>query len=120
MSLTLAGRNIALPTLLPGTLYIALHTGNPGDAGSANQLADGSYTRQPTAFAVNTSTGTAASSSALNFTLSATATLTHISIWTAASGGTCVSSQPLTAPVSASAGTFTIAAGDINLGGVSP
>jgi hypothetical protein len=117
MSLTLSARNSILPSLYSGTVYVALHTGNPGDSGSANELTTSGYTRQAATFTVNTTTGTAALVAALNFNISSTVTLTHISIWSAASGGSASTRQPLLAPVQVSSGTFTIAAGDITIGG---
>ena len=119
MSLTLSARNTILPTLFSGTVYIALHTGNPGDSGSANEVSGGGYARQPATFTIDPSTGTVALSAGLNFTVGSTMTLTHISIWSAVSGGTASNRQPLTAPVEVSSGTFTIAAGDITVGGAS-
>lgn len=119
MSLTLSARNTILPVLLPGTVYIGLHTGNPGDTAAANEVASGSYSRQAATFTINTGTGTAISNETLNFNLSAAMTITHISMWSAATGGTALEKQPLSAPVAVTSGTFTIAAGDITLGGAS-
>jgi hypothetical protein len=116
MSLTLSARNTILPTLFSGTVYIALHTGNPGDTASANEVSGGGYARQPATFSIDSSTGTAILSGALTFTVDSSLTLTHISMWSAASGGTASNRQPLTSPVQAS-GTFTIATGDITVGG---
>lgn len=118
MSLTLSARNTVLPIILPGTVYIALHTSNPGDTASANEVADGSYVRQPVTFTIDTGTGTAVSDDTLTYELAATHTITHISIWSSASGGTAVESQPLTVPVTVTNGSFIIAAGNITLGGV--
>lgn len=117
MSLTLSARNSILPSLFSGTVYVALHTGSPGDTGSGNELATSGYARQAATFSVNTSTGTASLVAAVNFNVSATVTLTHISIWSAATGGSASTSQPLLAPVQVTSGTFTIAAGDITVGG---
>lgn len=117
MSLTLSARNSILPGLYSGTVYVALHTDNPGDSGSADELSTSGYTRQPATFNVDTGTGTASLAAALNFNISSTVTLTHISIWSAATGGAASTRQPLLAPVVVSSGTFTIAAGDITIGG---
>lgn len=119
MSLTLSARNTVLPLLLSGTVYIALHTANPGDTAAANEVTDASYARQAATFSVNTGTGTAISNETLNFHFAAAATVTHVSMWSAATGGTATERQPLSAPVDVTSGTFTIAAGDITLGGVS-
>ncbi|WP_432130631.1 phage tail fiber protein [Streptomyces tendae] len=102
-----------------GTAYSAvagtfaqLHTGDPGAAGTSN-VSVGSTTRNSFTFA--------ASSSGSALTLSATPaawtnggtseTLTHISVWTAASGGTFLFSAALTASKAwASADTFELSA----------
>ena len=117
MSLTLSARNSILPSLLSGTVYIALHTGAPGDSATANEVTDGSYSRKPATFSINAATGTAILDAAITFSLSSTLTLTHISIWSAASGGNASNSQPLTAPTQVASGSFTIAAGGITIGG---
>lgn len=116
MSLTLSARNTVLPTLFSGTVYVALHSGNPGDTASANELSGGGYARQPATFSIDNSTGTASLVSGVSFTVSGTVTITHISMWSAATGGTAFNRQPLASPVQAS-GTFTIATGDITVGG---
>lgn len=118
MSLTLSARNTILPLILPGTVYVALHTSNPGDTASANEVSDSSYARQPATFTINTDSGLAVSNETLTFSLAASHTITHISLWSAATGGTAVESQTLTSAVSVTDGTFIIGAGNITLGGV--
>lgn len=120
MSLTLAGRNQVLPSLLTGTLYVALHSADPGDAGTNNELTDGNYTRQAVAFSVDSATGLASNTSALSFpTLAGAAMVTHISIKTAATDGTTLVRQPLAAGQSFNAaGVPSFAAGAITVGGV--
>ena len=71
----------------PANLYVKLHTGDPGAAGTANASAN--TTRQLVTFAAS-SGGTMAkdnSPSWINWT-NGSETLTHLSLWTAASGGT--------------------------------
>lgn len=117
MSLTLSARNSVLPTLFAGTVYVALHAGNPGDSATSNEISGGGYARQPASFNIDTGTGTAILGAGLTFSVGSNFTLTHISMWSAASGGSAFNKQPLTAPVQVSSGTFTIAAGDITTGG---
>ena len=74
-------------TALPATLYVQLHVGNPGAAGTANVAtlsARQSFTR-------GAATAGAASNVNLLQWLSAPATedLTHLSVWSASSAGTC-------------------------------
>lgn len=98
-----------------GTAYSAvagtfaqLHTGDPGAAGTAS-VSVGSTTRNSFTFAASSS-GSALSLSAAPaaWTNGGTSeTLTHISVWTAASGGTFLFSVALTASKAwASADTF--------------
>ena len=76
-----------------GSLYIALHTGDPGEAGTAatSEAAYGSYARQAVARTVGgwTVSGNQASNAALiQFPecSSGSETITHVSITTAVSG----------------------------------
>lgn len=76
-----------------GSLYVALHTGDPGEAGTAatNESAYGSYARQ--AVARSAAGWTVSGNQAVNFALiqfpectSGSETITHVSITTAVSG----------------------------------
>jgi len=69
------------------TLYIGLHTGDPGDWGVANELSYTSYERQPIAFLTADSTGTVNSTDVV-FAVTDTevGTVTHYSIHSAATG----------------------------------
>lgn len=95
-----------------GSLYIALHTGDPGEAGTAttSECAYGSYARVAVARTVGgwTVSGNVASNTALaQFPecSSSTETVTHVSITTAASGASKILySGQLTSPRSVSAG----------------
>ncbi|MEU1043958.1 hypothetical protein ABZ400_02225 [Streptomyces sp. NPDC005897] len=100
-----------------GTAYSAvagtfaqLHTGDPGAAGTAS-VSVGSTARNSFTFAASSS-GSALSLSAAPaaWTNGGTSeTLTHISVWTASTGGTFLFSVALTASKAwASADTFTI------------
>ncbi len=95
-----------------GSLYIALHTGDPGEAGTAttSECEYGSYARVAVARTVGgwTVSGNVASNTALaQFPecASSTETVTHVSITTAASGASKILySGQLTSPRSVSAG----------------
>jgi hypothetical protein len=102
-------------TAMPATLWVQLHTGNPGTNGTANVAADDrrrSFTR-------TTATGGTCSNAALIEWLSAPATedLTHISIHDASTAGNAWWVGEINdAPVSAVAGQATeIALGDLTL-----
>lgn len=77
-------------------VYVQLHTGQPGSAGTSNPGA-GSTTRLHAGFSAP-SGGTLSLSSAMGpWTNGGTnETLTDITLWTAASGGTFLASLPLT------------------------
>jgi hypothetical protein len=91
--------------------YAQLHTGDPGAAGTSN-VSVGSTTRNSFTFAASSSGSSLALSSApAAWTDGGTSeTLTHVSVWTAASGGTFLFSVALTASKAwASGDQFTLA-----------
>ncbi|MCX4816742.1 hypothetical protein OG601_47340 [Streptomyces sp. NBC_01239] len=90
--------------------YVQLHTGDPGAAGTSN-ISVGSTTRNSFTFASSSSGSALALSSAPSaWTNGGTSeTLTHISAWTASTGGTLLFTVALTASKAwGSADTFTI------------
>lgn len=96
----------------PSTLYVSLHTADPGATG-ASEVSGGSYARQAVTFAAP-SGGTASNSGVLNFTGMPAVTVTHISLWDAASAGTFHQSGALTSSVVVASGnTLQFAAGAI-------
>lgn len=84
----------------PTAWYVALHTGDPGEAGSANEIGAGvGYARQSAAFTSN-GDGTVDNDALITFgpnTNTNWGSVTHVSVWTAASGGSCLYKGPLTA-----------------------
>lgn len=75
------------PYTAPSTLYLALFTAAPSDAGGGTEVSGGAYARQAVTFTV---TGDTASNSAAVEFPTATAsygTVTHAAIFDAASGG---------------------------------
>lgn len=68
----------------PAGIYIKVHLGDPGAAGTANPSAV--TTRSQATFAA-ASAGAIALSNTPSFAMTATEALTHISAWDAASGG---------------------------------
>lgn len=90
------------------TPYLRLHTGDPGAAGTANASAE--TTRKQLTFADPAGTGSSAAT-AVSWTswAAGSETLTHISIWDAASGGNFKMSGALAASLSVTNGaTVTI------------
>ena len=85
------------------TVYLQLHTGDPGEDGTAN--AAGETTRQSVSFSA-ASGGSMSSSGTVSWTnLSTAETLTHWSAWDAASGGNALWTGALS-------GSATVASGD--------
>ena len=80
----------ATPTR-PSARYIALHTGDPTDAGSANELSGNGYARQSASFGA-ASSGSASNTGAVTFTASGGnfGTVAWCSIWDASTSGNCL------------------------------
>ena len=76
----------------PTATYCALHTADPTETGAVAQLTAGNgYSRQPVTF--NNAAQPFANSNLVSFGPCVTAdwgTITHFSIWDAASGGNCL------------------------------
>lgn len=92
--------------------YVKLHTGDPGEDGTAN--AAGETTRKSASFGTS-SGGTATSDADLTWTNVSTAeTLSHISMWDASTAGNCLGSGALTASKTVAVGdTFVIPSGSL-------
>ena len=97
------------------TVYVKLHLGDPGSAGTTNPAVE--TTRQQATF------GSAAASRAISNTVaiewtnvSTTETYTWVSLWTASSGGTFLGRDDLSSPAAVTANdTFRIPIGDLDL-----
>jgi hypothetical protein len=101
-------RAVAMPTA-PTGLFIQLHTGQPGAAGTSN-ISVGSSTRVAIAFATESGGANAQTGTAPTWTNGGTSeTLTHVSLWSAATSGTFYWSFPLTATQAwAATNTYTL------------
>lgn len=77
----------------PAGTYIKLHTADPGAAGTANPSAV--TTRSQATFSA-ASGGALALSNSPSFTMTATETITHISVWDASTAGNFLWSAALT------------------------
>lgn len=104
--------NEALDAWLASYTWVKLHIGDPGSAGTAN--AAGNTTRKQATWA--TASGGAVSNTNLLEWLSVSTSedYTHISLWTASSGGTFGGSGPVTANAVTAGDTFQFAIGDID------
>lgn len=86
-----------------GTLYVKLHTGDPGNLGTAN--ASAVTTRQQATFSTAAASGSISMSSiAANWSMTATETISHISLWDASTAGNFLWSVALTASKSVVSG----------------
>jgi hypothetical protein len=79
----------------PTAWFVGLHTGDPGETGASNEVlvgSDSAYIRQAVTMGAAT-TGTSASTTQVVYTpavAAGTYDVTHASIWTAATAGTCL------------------------------
>lgn len=99
----------------PATVYLALFTSDPGEAGGGSEVAGGSYAREAIAFNA-ASGGSCASSSDVLFEDLPAATITHVAIMDAATSGNMFYYGALTSSIPSSAGSdLTFTAGSITV-----
>lgn len=116
-----AEANAMLTAYMRGTAYngnatpfAKLHVGDPGAAGASN--AAGNTTRQAATFGSNASGGVISNTAQIQWTGVSTAEdYTHVSLWTASSGGSFLGSGPMTANAVQVGDTFTIPTGDLDI-----
>ena len=98
----------------PAAVWIKLHTGDPGAAGTSNAASN--TTRQSAVFGSATA-GSATTTNTITWTsVSATESYSHISAWDSDSGGALIWTDALEATRGLTAGdNFTISAGDIDI-----
>ena len=91
----------------PSTVYVKLHTGDPGEDGTSN--AAGNTSRQSAAWSA-ASSGSIATSATISWTnVSTSETYTHWSAWDASTAGNCLWSGALSSSAAVTAGdTFQI------------
>jgi hypothetical protein len=93
--------------------YVSLHTADPGNTG-ASEVTGGSYARQAGSFCAAAS-GALSNDANIDFTSMPAATVTHVGLWTAVSGGTWIGGGALTASKTTNSGdTLRIATGDLD------
>lgn len=97
------------------TVYVQLHTGDPGSAGTANVAAN--TTRQQATFGAGAASRTISNTVAIEWTsVSNTETYSWISLWSASTNGTFLGRDDLSSTASVTAGdTFRIPIGDLDL-----
>lgn len=113
MPLNNNGLNAQVSGLTAVATHASLHTALPNASGSS-EVTGGSYTREAITWAA-ASGGTAVTSAQIVFDVPTGTTITHLGYWSAASGGTFYGSRQLdTSQTFSSAGTYTIAAGNLS------
>lgn len=97
------------------TPYISLHTGDPGTTG-ASEVSGGSYAREDASAAFPAAASGAISSNAdVEFVDMPTATVTHVGVWEAVSGGNFIAGGALSSSVAVTSGeTFKFTSGDLD------
>lgn len=95
------------------TVYIKLHTGDPGDAGTANAATN--TTRDTVTFGA-ASGGTISNDNLLEWTsVPASEDYTHFSLWDDPTAGNCLWTGTITANAVTTGDTFQIASGDLDI-----
>lgn len=103
----------------PTAWWVALYTAAPSDSGGGTEVSTGGYARQSVTFDAATSPGgTTSNTGAVSFTASGAnyGTVTHIGIFTAATGGNLLWHGALTASKTVNDGdTLEFSIGNIDL-----
>lgn len=96
-------------------VWIKLHLGDPGAAGTANSAAEA--TRKQATFGSAAAASAISNTAALEWTnVAATEAYSHVSLWTASTAGTFLGSDDLSTVAAVTAGdTFRIPANDLDL-----
>lgn len=72
---------------MPTSIFLALHTATPGEAGSSNEVSGGSYARQAITFTWNSGSSRVENTAQVAFTNMPAATVSHWSIKDASTAG---------------------------------
>lgn len=96
-------------------VYVKLHTGDPGEDGTANAATEADRTQAT--FGSASSGGTISNTAAITWTnVAASETYSHVSLWDASTAGNCLWVGALTASKAVNSGdTFEIAIGDLDV-----
>lgn len=107
-----AGKHLMLDGLATGVTFVSLHTADPSTDGS-NEVSGGSYTRESAPWATAAS-GSVTTNANIVFDVPGSTTITHLGYWSASTAGTFYGSRVLdTSQTYATAGTYTIATGNL-------
>lgn len=96
-------------------VYAKLHLGDPGSAGTSNPAVE--TTRQLVTFGSAASAAAISNTAVIEWTnVSTSETYSHVSFWTASSGGTFLGRDDLSSTAAVTAGdTFRVPIGDLDL-----
>ena len=100
----------------PGTHYLALFTGAPGETGGGTEVSGGGYTRKAVAF--TTSGATTSNNAAVEFPTATGnyGTVTHVAVFDAASSGNMMAYATLSASKAIETGdVFRVPTGDLDI-----
>lgn len=113
--LTTGGKNAALDGL-GSTFYAALHSADPGATGADNELSGGSPAYARKAISLGAASGGArAATTQPVFDVPAATTVSHASLWTAVTGGTCLATDDVDGESFTNQGTYTLTAFTVTL-----
>lgn len=100
----------------PTTLYVALFTTDPGEAGTGTEVSGGSYARQTATFTVSGATATNTAAVEFPTATASWGTITYAAVYDAVSGGNLLASGALTASKTISSGdVFRIPASNLSI-----
>lgn len=108
-----AAANTALDNLVAAYPWVKLHTGDPGAAGTSNAATE--TTRKQATFASASGAAVTTSADLTWTTVAGSEDYTHVSLWTASSGGSFGASGTVTANAVTSGDTFTVSAGNLDI-----
>lgn len=107
-----AGKNLLLDGFAGGVTFVSLHTADPSTGGT-NEVSGGAYTREGISWA-SAASASVSTSASIVFDVPGSTTITHLGYWSASTAGTFYGSRALdTSQTFATAGTYTIATGNI-------
>lgn len=108
-------------TTRPAAWNVSLHTGEPGTAGTANEVTDTAYFRQSTTFTLDTSDAgypLVANADGINYPAAATGyTATHVVIWDTTSNRPLAIQRLVTSKVIPVGGPAQFSPGELIIGG---
>jgi hypothetical protein len=100
----------------PSTLYLALFTGAPGEAGGGTEVSGSGYARQTAAFTVSGNTATNSGSIEFPTATGSYGTVSHVGVFDASSSGNLLCYAALSASKAIESGdVFRVPAGDLDI-----